>query len=276
MLKIRVASALVGVALLVAILCMGKAALGIGLFVVAIIGLHEFYQVLRKNNFRPMVWIGFTCTIALPLLGTYGLKASWDEVIVKLVVPQNIALIIFVFIICQMIHLIFKHKEFGIVDAAVTIMGILYVVFLLSFVVLTKSLVLGDYWVWMIFIGAWATDTFAYFAGRFFGKIKVMPEISPKKTLEGSIGGVLGCIIVSLAFGYIWNPPGIALYHFVILGMSNGIISQWGDWCASAIKRKFNVKDYGNIMPGHGGVLDRFDSILFIAPIVYFYVYYFL
>jgi phosphatidate cytidylyltransferase len=103
--------------------------------------------------------------------------------------------------------------------------------------------------------------------------VKIVPKISPKKTLEGCIGGVAGCIIAMTLFGYFFrNELNVPLIHFAVLGLICGIISQLGDWSASAVKRAVGIKDYGNLMPGHGGVLDRVDSILFTAPAVYFYI----
>ena len=121
------------------------------------------------------------------------------------------------------------------------------------------------------FIAAWITDTCAYFAGRAFGRHKLAPVISPKKTIEGSIGGVLGCVAVMLAYnavaGAIWGVS----YHLPLLSViavAGSILSQVGDLAMSYIKREFGIKDYGTIMPGHGGILDRFDSVLFTAPLI--------
>lgn len=117
----------------------------------------------------------------------------------------------------------------------------------------------------LVFIAAWSTDTFAYFAGSLLGRHKLCPEISPKKTVEGAIGGVLGCVAVFLAFGAyrLWfndlQPNWLLL---ALLAVPASVVSMLGDLSASVIKRSFGIKDYGNIFPGHGGVLDRFDSIL--------------
>lgn len=126
----------------------------------------------------------------------------------------------------------------------------------------------------MILIGACATDIFAYFTGVAIGRTKILPAISPKKSLEGSIGGVLGCTAAMAVFGLFERrlSGGMPFYHFIILGVICGVISQLGDWAASAVKRYAEIKDFGNIMPGHGGVLDRIDSMLFVAPMVYFYI----
>ncbi len=120
-------------------------------------------------------------------------------------------------------------------------------------------------------ICSWLSDTFAYFTGIFFGKRKLAPAISPKKTVEGSIGGLIGASLGSVVFVLVcrtwfnFSPP---IIPFAVIGLVGGLISQFGDLCFSYIKREFGIKDYGKIFPGHGGVLDRFDSVLFAAPAV--------
>ena len=114
----------------------------------------------------------------------------------------------------------------------------------------------------------------AYFVGRSLGKNKLCPKISPKKTIEGSIGGIIGSIIVCGLFGVIF-ARGLILHCFII-GALGGVVSQFGDLTASVFKRKMGIKDYGNLIPGHGGILDRFDSVLFNAPLVFYYIVFFI
>ncbi|HSH36827.1 phosphatidate cytidylyltransferase, partial [Schnuerera sp.] len=125
-----------------------------------------------------------------------------------------------------------------------------------------------------IFIIAWGTDTFAYLTGSLFGKNKLCPKLSPKKTVEGSIGGIIGSIILTLIFVKYYGL--FPIWKFFLLAFLGSIIAQLGDLNASKIKRVTGIKDYGFIMPGHGGILDRFDSILFTAPFVYYFVNFFL
>ena len=124
----------------------------------------------------------------------------------------------------------------------------------------------------MVFGGAWLTDTCAFFAGKLCGRHKLCPNISPKKTVEGAIGGVLGTTILFLAYGYaLQQLAGITVHylHLGVLAVCAGIVSEIGDLTASMIKRELKLKDFGNVMPGHGGILDRFDSLLFVAPLMY-------
>ena len=132
---------------------------------------------------------------------------------------------------------------------------------------------LGFFAVWMIFIAAWGSDTCAYFVGVLFGKHRVTPRLSPKKSLEGYIGGVAGAGLLGLLYGAIlkWTGHVIAdmLWCFAVLGVCGSFFGLVGDLAASAVKRDFNIKDYGNCIPGHGGIMDRFDSVIFTAPMIY-------
>ena len=136
----------------------------------------------------------------------------------------------------------------------------------------------GNFYVFLALMIAWMSDTGAYFCGKLLGKNKLCPEISPKKTIEGFIGGITTCLIsvvlVSVFFNnYIFpEKHKINYYLILILGFTGSLISSFGDLCFSAIKRKYNVKDFGNIMPGHGGILDRFDSVIFVVPYVYIFI----
>ncbi|MBR6156823.1 MAG: phosphatidate cytidylyltransferase [Lachnospiraceae bacterium] len=132
---------------------------------------------------------------------------------------------------------------------------------------------LGFFAVWMIFIAAWGSDTCAYFVGVLFGKHRVTPRLSPKKSLEGYIGGVAGAGLLGLLYGAILKWTGHVsadmLWCFAVLGVCGSFFGLVGDLAASAVKRDFNIKDYGNCIPGHGGIMDRFDSVIFTAPMIY-------
>lgn len=159
-------------------------------------------------------------------------------------------------------------------EVAEVFTGVLYIT--LSFASLSllrhKTPPAGGYLYLLVFFGAWVTDTFAYFTGRFFGKHKLNPVISPKKTVEGSIGGILFCMISFVLFGIVMQ---FGKWHFTVhypllllSGLLCSVVSQVGDLITSLIKREHGVKDYGKIFPGHGGVLDRFDSVLAISPVL--------
>ncbi|WP_010252259.1 phosphatidate cytidylyltransferase [Acetivibrio cellulolyticus] len=274
--KIRVASGIAGSILLFFVVWSGQIILGLFIFLLSILALGEFYSAVSNIGCKPIKFVGYLSSIYMLLLCSGDTLKSLGINIRFLFNYRSILLTIFLALLVLFCYIIFLHNKYNITDISVTVFAILYIVFLFSFVILIRNMVNGFYYVWLIFIGAFATDTFAYFSGYLFGKHKLMPEISPKKTVEGSIGGIVGCAVIMGLYGMYLNynnlANGIQLYHFIILGILCGIISQIGDWSASAIKRYVKIKDYGDIMPGHGGVLDRFDSILFTAPVVYFYL----
>ena len=145
-----------------------------------------------------------------------------------------------------------------------------YVVFFMYHMMLMN----GTKYVWLVYIVAFGSDTCAYFTGKMFGKNKLYPEVSPNKTVEGAMGGIVGCVILSLIY---FNYLRINKYIYIIIfSVSASVFSMAGDLAASKIKRESGIKDFGKILPGHGGILDRFDSVLFVAPTVYYFIQHFL
>lgn len=147
----------------------------------------------------------------------------------------------------------------------------LYIIGATSSIIVVRDLPFGVYYWYFIFIGAWVTDTFAYFTGMVCGKHKLIPNVSPKKTIEGAIGGTLFCVAFFVGFGALINHLAGAELNLVIIGLAglvSAIVSQIGDLSMSVIKRTHGIKDYGNIFPGHGGILDRFDSILAVSVVI--------
>ncbi|MDD2396389.1 MAG: phosphatidate cytidylyltransferase [Tissierellia bacterium] len=145
-----------------------------------------------------------------------------------------------------------------------------YVVFFMYHMMLMND----SKFVWLVYIIAFGSDTFAYFTGKFFGKNKLYPEVSPNKTIEGAIGGIIGSTILSLIY---FNYLSINKYFYIIIfSVSASIFSMAGDLTASKIKREYKIKDFGNLLPGHGGIMDRFDSVLFVAPTVYYFILHFI
>lgn len=151
-----------------------------------------------------------------------------------------------------------------------------YAPVMLSFIYLVRSLPYGGWSVWMIFVSSWICDTCAYVVGMLIGKHKLSPRLSPKKSIEGAVGGIVGSALVGALYGYFIVEPIIKeqqiTWAFVIISAAGAVVSQIGDLAASAIKRNHEIKDYGKLIPGHGGVLDRFDSVIFTAPMIYLLV----
>lgn len=277
----RILSSVFGLALVFFVVFSGTTALGIGIFVLSVIALYEFYSTASKAGYNPIKFVGYISCLPVIFLGMRGEANIIKQYLPFIGLPDfrftyYFAFGIFVIMLILFMASIFFKEKYDFIDMSITAFGILYVAFLFSFIVLTRNLPGGKLFIWLIFIGAWATDSFAYLFGRAIGRHKLIPAISPKKTVEGAIAGVLGCILVTGLFGVyiVTNYANIAIpyYHYIILGLLSGVLSQIGDLAASSIKRFTQAKDFGKIIPGHGGVLDRFDSILPIAPLVYFYI----
>ena len=273
--KTRIVSSVIGIILLLSVMLLPGFVFGFAVSFLAAVGMYEFQNALEKAGYKPIRIIGYAFCGILPVMallstGVAGISAFPTASIYLLFSAGGFLAIVLLFGTA-----IFHHEEYSLNDISLTAFGMIYVIFLFSFLIFIRSLPGGQWFIWLVFIGAWVTDTFAYFTGITIGKTKILPVISPKKSLEGSIGGVAGGIIGLILYGMVINSMSrysIPIYHYAIMGFLSGIISQLGDWAASAIKRYVKIKDYGKIMPGHGGVLDRFDSVLFVGPVIYFYL----
>ena len=154
-----------------------------------------------------------------------------------------------------------------------TFASLFYTLTAFSSMILLRDAQNGFFLLILTVFAPWVTDTFAYFTGRFFGKHKLIPEISPKKTIEGSLGGILFCVIASVLYAllierFAASVDSTRVFGAVIVGLVIGVVSQVGDLILSTIKRRYGVKDYGFILPGHGGILDRFDSVIGVMPLM--------
>ncbi|ABR48835.1 phosphatidate cytidylyltransferase [Alkaliphilus metalliredigens QYMF] len=252
----RIISALIGIPLLLFIVVQGGIFIYLGVLIISLIGLKEFYIALEKKQIQPIKWIGYISSF---LLLTDFYLSSNGSFFLPIIVLSILTL--------SVIGVL--NIKYNFIDSIITLYGMIYVVGFLGHIILTHNQE-NNVIIWLIFLTAWGTDTFAYFSGYLFGKTKLCPLISPKKTIEGAIGGILGSMITSGIFAYFFIPE--ALIPIIILGFIGSIFSQIGDLTASKIKRYIGIKDFGNIMPGHGGVLDRFDSIIFTAPVVYYFL----
>lgn len=259
--KTRVLSGLIMLPLL-AVVWVGGNILLLACFVIGTMGVREFYNSFQTMGVKPSHLVANFSILAL-----YGINLFFSDNY------EFYMLWFFVVVILSMLYL-FKIEERQIIDAMATITGIFYVVFFSFHVVLVDQIPTYGILVWLILLTAFGTDVMAYFTGYLLGKHKLCPKISPKKTIEGSIGGILGSVILCGLFGYFFAND--LLIHCLIIGVLGGGISQLGDLTASIFKRKIGIKDYGNLIPGHGGILDRFDSVLFTAPMVYYYIVVFL
>lgn len=228
---------------------------------IALLGMHEFYTVVKQKNIYPFKYIGYILCIIYYLI----VNQSTGFQTVMLIITASVFVMLCIPVI---------NTKYNFIDVSVTVMGYIYIAVFFSFIVLVGGKQNGRYLVWLIFISSWLCDTTAYYVGRYMGKVKLVPKVSPNKTVEGSIGGLLGSTIACTIYGIILNKLGvnISIYHFSLIGLICGVFCQFGDLVASSIKRYVNAKDYSNLIPGHGGILDRFDSILFASVVVYYYL----
>jgi phosphatidate cytidylyltransferase len=183
-------------------------------------------------------------------------------------------LISFVLLMIVSAYFLANYGKYNNSDFAATILSMAYIPGTLIFFIAILSLQNGMQLIYLVLAGTVAADTFAYFTGVLFGSHKIIPKVSPKKTWEGSVGGVIGSMIVVYTIGRLLNNSGQSI-NYAVLGFLTGTVSQLGDWTASLFKRNSGIKDFGSIIPGHGGILDRCDSFLFTAPAVYFFALFF-
>jgi phosphatidate cytidylyltransferase len=260
MFKTRLLSGIILLAVTITLITMGGNCLFAVLLVISMIGLYELYRIIKTEK---------------SILGILGYLAGLTHYLLiyyKLVDHQTMLFIAFLLLL--MIVYVVRFPKYSIEQIAITFMGLFYVNIMLSYIYQVRCLEGGAWIVWLIFIGAWGSDTCAYCVGVLFGKHKFAPSLSPKKSIEGCIGGIVGAALIGFLYAFIFrskisgiNQPQIA---YAIIGAASSVISQIGDLAASAIKRNHNIKDYGRLIPGHGGILDRFDSIIFTAPVVYY------
>ena len=234
--------------------------------VISLIGLSELYKVFKIEK-KPLGICGYLFTIgyyALLYMSSLLSKGNHDWFM----------MLFLGYLICLMAIMVFAYPTYHADQLMAAYFGLFYVAVMLSYIYQIRIGVGGVFKVWLVFICAWGCDTFAYFTGKTIGKHKLTPVLSPKKTIEGSIGGVIGAGILGYIYTVIFTHYGaLAIRGHImwVVGavMLGAVISQFGDLAASAVKRFYNQKDYGYILPGHGGILDRFDSFLFVAPIIY-------
>ena len=257
--KQRVISGIAGVILLIAVLALGTPFVEIAVAIIAAIAAVELSNATGLSADKRLMITIVSGTVFLVAAQFFGNT---------LFMPALYIYILAIFAV-YMKNMESVHLK----EISVTFFLTVYVAFMFSHLILVRNMYNGHLLVWLIFIGAFITDTAALFGGKFFGKNKLCPKLSPKKTVEGSISGVIGCVVATLIYCLICQigfgvSPNYG--YAIIIAFGASLVSQVGDLAASCIKRQFGIKDYGKIMPGHGGVMDRFDSILFVAPFVYY------
>lgn len=229
------------------------------MLLISLVGMFELYRVFKMEK-HPITVICYLTVIGINSV----ILAGKTSAVIMVLAAGFLTLMAFYVAV---------YPKINVEEVVKGCFGILYVGLMLSFLFALRMAKDGAYTVWLAFISAWGCDTCAYLTGITLGKHKLTPVLSPKKSVEGAIGGILGSLLLGALYGFVFqekisgfqNP---ALVYGVICACG-AVISMFGDLSASAIKRNYGIKDYGTLIPGHGGILDRFDSIVFTAPLIY-------
>ncbi|MDE2322309.1 MAG: phosphatidate cytidylyltransferase [candidate division NC10 bacterium] len=223
-----------------------------------LVGLYEFYGMAKAGGWHPLTRLGIGCGVALSCMEFFGAPAPWlisafAGVIVLLLISLLVA---------------GTDRKEAVSRGAITLLGLMYVAGLLSFPALLRAMALGRTYIFYLVFVTWAGDTGAFYVGSAMGKRLLCPTVSPRKTIEGSVGGLI-CSVLASGLATFWFWEGLGAVESVAMGLGVGVMGQVGDLCESMLKRSFGVKDTGALIPGHGGLLDRVDSLLFAGPILY-------
>ena len=263
-----ISGAVLAVIALVTILS-GGYVLAATLLAISCIAYHELAKVCKIHGEKGINALEIISYIAIVFLYILTVATSDDMYILLW------AILLFLAILGVYV---FAFPKFHANQIMAAYFCVLYAPLMFSFIYRIRMTEYGIYLVWMVFVASWISDTFAYFTGMLLGKHKLAPVLSPKKSIEGSIGGIAGSALAGALFGYLFSTQVGQEVNLIVvcavLGALGSVISQIGDLAASGIKRNYEIKDYGNLIPGHGGIMDRFDSVIVTAPIIYFLVYY--
>ena len=263
---VRIVSGIVGITIAAFVIQTGGAVFCAAVLLLMLTGWHEYAKAFRHKEISPAYWSGMaamTCFWGAVYLGRADLLAAAATM----------------FSLWLMLQAVLFYRSFSVPQALVSVAGVMYVGLPFVYLILLRfwhagetvptlvgEMEAGCAWFWLAMIGTWASDTFAYFSGFAFGKTKLCEALSPKKTREGFYGGVVGTALSVAAIG---GSMGQALFPMLVLGVAIALVATVGDLVESAVKRYAGIKDSGTLIPGHGGVLDRFDSAMFVVPFVY-------
>lgn len=262
----RLASGVILVIIALVTMSLGGWALAGILLAISLIAYRELLRALsvRKDTEK---------TNGLEVVGMIGIILYYVASVLSDWENLRLMCIIGVFMAVMFVYVI-RFPKYQIEHVALSFFAFMYAPVMLSFVYLTRMSPQGIYMVWMILISSWGCDTCAYVVGKTMGKRKIFPVLSPKKSLEGCIGGVVGAALIGGIYGFFFVeqvfPEQTVMWIIAFICAVGAIMSQVGDLAASAIKRNHNIKDYGTLIPGHGGIMDRFDSMIVTAPMIYF------
>ncbi|MCR5508597.1 MAG: phosphatidate cytidylyltransferase [Lachnospiraceae bacterium] len=271
MFKTRVISGAILVVLISLMNLIGGPFMGVVLFFISVQGLYEFYRATgvfteggeEKHN-------------APEIIGYLGTAVYYFFIMmIKSNSLLKMLLILCIVFVALLAVYVFYFPRYDGTLVMKAFFGFVYIPVMLGFIYSTRMMPCGKYLVWLIYIASWICDTCAYLIGIKFGKHKLAPVLSPNKSIEGAVGGIAGTVVISILFSFIFMRAyelngAVNVLQFCLIGFIGAIVSQVGDLAASAFKRNGDAKDYGVIIPGHGGVMDRFDSVIFTAPMIFF------
>lgn len=244
----------------------------IAMSILAAVGVFEIAKCIGFHKKLVLTIPAYIVALALPILRFFLSNKSKPNSVFMLYAMASV----FVLLVFCLGYVMFNKNKYKLSDVLTFFALSVYVIgcFVAMVIVRYTELVpqQGLYMFPIMFLSAWICDTFAYFTGRLIGKHKLIPDISPKKTIEGAIGGIVFTFIAMMGYGclikFAFHYDGISFVHLAIFGIVLPVVSQIGDLIASCIKRQYNIKDFGNVFPGHGGVIDRFDSPMLVAPVI--------
>ncbi|MBO5278283.1 MAG: phosphatidate cytidylyltransferase [Lachnospiraceae bacterium] len=260
---VRTLSSVLLVAVALFTLIMGENILLATMLAVSLLGQFELYRVISMQKRLPGI-SGYAAAIVYYLL-------------LLLQKQEYVMVVVIAYLMLLMAEYVFSFPKYRTEEICLVYLGFFYVPVMMSFVYQIRELQNGTCLVFLVFLSSWICDTCAYLVGVTLGKHKLAPKLSPHKSVEGSIGGIAGSVLLGALYGWLFsNYLGDAFTNpavgcAIVCGLG-AVISQVGDLAASGIKRNYDVKDYGHLIPGHGGILDRFDSVIFVAPAIYFLV----
>ena len=256
MFKTRLLSGIVLVAVALLTIISGGYVLFFTLLGFSLIGMQELYKVMkvREDHFNALEIAGYLGAVIYYVLMSLDFEKYGMMGVI-------ISFMMFMFVY------VFTYPKFKAEQVMPAFFGVVYVAVMLSFIYLTRNLPDGKFLVWLIFLCSWGCDTCAYCVGMLIGKHKMAPVLSPKKSVEGAVGGVAGAALLGVIYAAATQGP---MLEYAVICAIGALISMVGDLAASAIKRNQGIKDYGKLIPGHRGILDRFDSVIFTAPVIYF------
>lgn len=259
-LKQRIITGVIAAALFIPLVIIGGWSFTAIVYAMATVGLYELLRMKKLSIFSVHGILSWIALVVLLL--PEGLTASFEQMIGYTKVE-----VAFIIIILLLMYTVLVKNKFTFDDAAFSLFGALYIG--IGFYYLIETRMAGIEFVVYALLVIWSTDSGAYFVGRKLGKHKLWPEISPNKTTEGFYGGIITAVVITLIYN-VFFPVASSVWILIGVTIIASIVGQIGDLVESALKRHYDVKDSGNILPGHGGILDRFDSLLFVLPLLHF------